>query len=67
MRGAARLTGHVLAAGFCGGMAYSAPYGNWFGLPANYIVPEIGMMVVGWFVAGLATAAVVKKTATAKA
>lgn len=54
----------VTAAGLFGGMVYSMPYWNWFGFPTNYIVSEIGTMVVSWFVAGLAMAAVVKKTAT---
>ena len=55
----------VTATAMFGGLVYSLPYWNWYGFPTNYICSEIGTMVVSWFVAGLAMAAVVKKAATA--
>jgi hypothetical protein len=51
----------AIAAGLFGGFVYTMPYWNWYGFPTNYVISEIGTMVVSWAVAGLAMAAVVKK------
>jgi hypothetical protein len=53
----------VTAAALFGGFVYTMPYWNWYNFPTNYIVSEISTMVVSWAVAGLAMAAVVKKSA----
>ncbi len=53
----------VVAAALFGGIVYTLPYWNWYRFPTNYIIAEIGTMVVSWAVAGLAMAAVVKKSA----
>jgi hypothetical protein len=55
----------VTIAALFGGIVYTLPYWNWYGFPTNYVVSEIGTMVLSWAVAGLAMAAVVKKTASA--
>jgi hypothetical protein len=53
----------VTVAALFGGIVYTLPYWNWYGFPTNYVVSEIGTMVLSWAIAGLAMAAVVKKTA----
>lgn len=53
----------VIAAGLFGGVVYSLPYWNWYNFPTNYITSEISTMVISWAVAGLAMAAISKKTA----
>ncbi len=55
----------VIVAALFGGIVYSLPYWNWYDFPTNYIIAEIGTMVVSWAAAGLAMAAVVKKQASA--
>jgi hypothetical protein len=55
----------VVAAALFGGFVYTLPYWNWYNFPVNYILAEMGTWVVSWLVAGLAMAAVIKKTASA--
>ena len=55
--------GRVIAAGVFGLVAWlsvDVSYWNWYGFPTDYIAAQMGDQVIGWLLAGLAIAAIVK-------
>ena len=55
----------VTLAGLFAGLFLGLEYWNWYNFPANYTAAYIAVVVIDWFVAGLAMAAIVKQRATA--
>ena len=51
----------VTLIGFLIGFLGEMPYWNWWGFSFGYVVVEIADAVIGWFLAGLAIAAVAKR------
>lgn len=55
--------GRVIAAGMFGVVSWlsvDASYWNWYGFPTDYFLAQIGDQVVGWLLAGVAIAALVR-------
>lgn len=50
----------VTLLGVFGFLTISVPYWNWYGFPADFTVAEAIDQVVGWFLAGLVLAAIVR-------
>ncbi len=50
----------VTLLGVFGFLTISVPYWNWYGFPADFTVAESIDQVVGWFLAGLVLAAIVR-------
>jgi hypothetical protein len=55
--------GFVTLAGVMAAITTNIPYWNWYGFPANYTAAYMTMEIVGYLVAGLVIAAVVKTQA----
>lgn len=58
--------GFVTVAGVLAAIATNSSYWNWYGFPAIYTAAYIFMQVVGFFLAGIAIALVLKKRQTAR-
>lgn len=65
--GYARRTIFVTAIGVCVGIGTNVSYHIWYGFPADYTLANIVMQVVGYLVAGLVIAGVLRKNGTASA
>jgi hypothetical protein len=59
--------GIVFAASLFAGCVYPLAYWNWYRFPMSYTAAYIGTWCVGWLIAGLAMAAIVKPTRAASA
>jgi hypothetical protein len=56
----ARKAGFITLVGIVAAVTSNIPYWNWYGFPGNYTAAYMTMQIVGYFVAGLVAAAVVK-------
>jgi hypothetical protein len=52
--------GLVMSLGLFALVTVVVPYWNWYGFPADFVASEAIEHVVGWFIAGLALAAIVR-------
>lgn len=53
----------VTAIGFVAAITTNGSYWNWYGFPVDYTLAQVFMQVVGFFVAGVVIALIVKKRA----
>jgi hypothetical protein len=55
----------VTLVGLIGSIMTNVPYWNWYGFPTDFTLAQLGDHVVGWFLAGIVLAAIVRPS-TAK-
>jgi hypothetical protein len=58
--------GCVTLIGILASIMILVPYWNWYGFPADFTLGQLVEHAVGWFLAGIALAAIVKPTAATK-
>jgi hypothetical protein len=55
--------GFVIAAAIMAAITTNIPYWNWYGFPVNYTAAYMGIELVGYLVAGLVVASILKPRA----
>lgn len=52
----------VVAISVFAAVIYEIPYWNWYGFPSNYIIAHAAGWIISWSAAGIAMAAMIKRT-----